>query len=419
MKFNYIKQAVSSIRQEPMVGTVSMIGTALAILLIMVMMMISEIKVAPYSPESNRDRWLVYRFGSITNDHWDTDASSNGPFGFNTVKQVFYPMTTPEEVTAFSVMQMEAVFSVPGGKGIGATLHDVDDRFWNVMDFTFISGKPFTREDFDAGIPVVVIGKKIARKLFGSTDVVGQQVLINHIPYRISGVVEDVSELAQLAYGEAWVPFTTTTTVNSSWSTYMGSLSVVMLAKSPDDFPKIRAEVADQFAKFEDETKINGWHFIQRERPYTQYVQANTPWANLGPDMKSVELHKLVVYAILIIVPAINLSNMTQSRLRRRREEIGVKRAFGATRGDIIREIFIENLVISIVAGAVGLILSVIVALMWKNGLFGTSNVSIGMLLHWSTFGWALLFCFLLNLLSAGIPVWRASRVNVVEALNK
>ena len=44
--------------------------------------------------------------------------------------------------------------------------------------------------------------------------------------------------------------------------------------------------------------------------------------------------------------------------------------------------------------------------------------VDISILIHASTFGWALLFCFILNLLSTGIPAWIASRTNIVMALN-
>lgn len=59
MKTNYIKLAWASIRQQPVVSTVSIAGTALAIFLIMIMVMMTEIKTAPFAPESNRDRWLV------------------------------------------------------------------------------------------------------------------------------------------------------------------------------------------------------------------------------------------------------------------------------------------------------------------------------------------------------------------------
>lgn len=418
MKYNYIKQAIESIRQQPVMSLVSIIGTSLAILLIMVIVMIIEVPVASFSPESNRDRWLVYKYGSITHESWGADDSSNGPLGFNTVKEVFYPLETAECVTAFCVRPSEAAFSLPGTASFGAQLLDVDDRFWNVMDFTFIAGKPFTRADFDSGISVAVLSESVARKLYQSVDVVGREVLINHVPYRVCGVVEDVSELANEAYAQAWVPFTTTNVAAFSWCDYMGSLSVIILAKTPDDFPAIREELKERFDKFGDETKLGGWKFIQRERPYTQTVAANTQGANMNPDMEQVVRSRLIIFSILLIVPAINLSNMTHSRLRRRREEIGVRRAFGARRSSIIREIFIENLVVSLIAGVIGLLLSVIFALIWREGIFGTDNVNLEILIHWSIFGWALLFCFLLNLLSAGIPVWKASRVNVVDALN-
>ncbi len=68
MKINYLKPAWGSVRQQPVISAVSMIGTALAIFLIMVVVMIEEVKTASFAPESNRDRWLVQKFGSITND---------------------------------------------------------------------------------------------------------------------------------------------------------------------------------------------------------------------------------------------------------------------------------------------------------------------------------------------------------------
>lgn len=157
--------------------------------------------------------------------------------------------------------------------------------------------------------------------------------------------------------------------------------------------------------------------FHSNGTPLSQEVSVNTPWANLGPDMGSVYRRKLIVFSILLIVPAINLANMTHSRLRRRNEEIGIRRAFGARRGLILRDIFLENLVITLIAGILGLILSVIFGLIWKENIFGASRVDAGMILHWSTFGWALLFCFLLNFISAGLPSWKASRINVVNAL--
>lgn len=425
MKINYFKQAWASIKQQPVVSGVSIAGTALAIFLIMVVVMMSEIQTAPFAPESNRDRWLVQRWQTITNEQWNKDDTSNGPIGLKTVKAVHYEMKTPEAVTAFESGTEVASISVPAKPALGAEVLGTDDAFWKVMDFTFIAGHPFTKADFESAIPVAVISKSVARALYGSTDIIGNEISINHTPYKVCGVVNDVSNLASRAFAKIWVPYSTHSPF--SWcDDYMGNLSVIMLAKDPSDFPTIREEYEKLYAKFGDEAKTNGWRFLLQERPYTQEVDANTPWANMAPDMKSVHLREFITYLILLLVPAVNLSSMTHSRLQRNREQIGVRRAFGATRMSIVTDIFIENLVITLLAGILGLILSLVFAFIFGGTIFHpafgveveSSGLNISMLFHWSTFGWAMLFCFLLNLLSAGLPSIKAANVNIVNAIS-
>jgi putative ABC transport system permease protein len=58
--------------------------------------------------------------------------------------------------------------------------------------------------------------------------------------------------------------------------------------------------------------------------------------ANIEPDVDQARRQRLIIFIILLIVPAINLSSMTQSRLRQRVAEIGVRRAFGSTRLELM-----------------------------------------------------------------------------------
>ncbi|MDE6271301.1 MAG: ABC transporter permease, partial [Muribaculaceae bacterium] len=132
---------------------------------------------------------------------------------------------------------------------------------------------------------------------------------------------------------------------------------------------------------------------------------------------------QLMIYTILLLVPAINLSSLTESRLRKRVDELGVRRAFGCTRSQLLGQLFGENLLVTLVGGVIGLILSVVFAFMFSSFLFSSSGtaptIEIGMLVRPATFGLALLFCFLLNLLSTSVPAWKATRTNIVNALNK
>ena len=131
------------------------------------------------------------------------------------------------------------------------------------------------------------------------------------------------------------------------------------------------------------------------------------------------------MFLILLIVPAVELSSMTQSRLRQRVSEIGVRRAFGCTRAEIVGQIIMENMIMTLIAGVIGLLLSIAFAWIAAASLFAIpfsftmneATIDFSILIHPSTFGYALLFCFLLNLLSSGIPALRASRTNIVNAL--
>lgn len=414
-------------RQQPLMSLITILGTGLSIFLIMLVVMLQQVKVAPFSPESNRDRFLHVRFMSVTHKDWSKDNSSNGPMSVQTARDCFQSLKTPEAVTIYVCQPTPSPVSLPGKPASSADIRETDDVFFRVFDLQFVSGKPFDKATLDAGIPVAVITESIARVIFGRTDVVGQEFLLSHAPYKVCGVVRDVSTLADTAYGQIWIPFTTGQNGFMTWNDgYMGAMSCTILAKSRDDFPTIRQEVLRQKAIVDARMKESGYEFIYRNRPYDQEKQAVNHSANIEVDPVESRRERFVIFAILLLVPAINLSSMTQSRLRQRVSEIGVRRAFGATRGEVMGQLFAENMIVTLVAGAFGFLLSVLVAFLCNEFLFtqaysNTLNppqLSASILIHFSTFCWALFFCFLLNFLSSGIPAWRASKVNIVEAIN-
>ncbi|MDO4165685.1 MAG: ABC transporter permease [Bacteroides sp.] len=421
----YFIQAWAQLRQQPLISAVSIAGTALSIFLIMLVVMMQQVKVAPFAPESNRDRFLHVRCMSIGNKSWGT-STSNGPMSVQTARECFQSLTTPEAVTIYSCLVASKPVSLPGQSATGIDLRETDDVFWHVFDFAFTDGKPYDKATFDAAQPVAVITESVSRVLFGTTKSVGREFLLGHAPYRVAGVVKDVSTLATTCYGQVWVPFTSTGLDKDVWSEgHMGMMSCTILARSRADFPKIREEVERRRLAYNTQIGEDGWELIYRNRPYDQEKNSIAYAANYEPDLKAERRERLIIFIILLIVPAINLSSMTQSRLRQRVSEVGVRRAFGCTRTEMLGQILAENLVVTLAAGIFGLLLSIAFAYLGNTILFAqpysaTVNppaVDASILLHASTFGWALLFCFILNLLSSGLPAWRASRIGIVNAL--
>lgn len=421
----FIKNTWENLREQPMLSGVSIVGTALAIFLIMVVVMLYEVTVVPFAPESNRDRLLYADYGSIYSINDGPDWNSNGGMAENTVKKLYKDLETAEATSIYVAWTESAPASIPGQPSVTVDLRPCDADFFKVFDYTFVYGSPFSQSDVESWIKKAVITESVARKLFGRTDVVGEEVRLSRVPYVVCGVVKDVSTLATKAYADAWIPYTTTAMGGSTWNTHMGSMSAIILAKEGVDLADVKAECDRRFESFNEEIEPTGWRMIQRNRPYDQETQVAGGSANMEPDVDSSRRERIILLAILLLVPAINLSSMTHSRLRQRRTEIGVKRAFGATRSEIVKEILAENMAVTLVAGIIGFVLSVAFAYLFSAELFSRAfymltnepKIDLSILIHVSTFMWVLLFCFLLNVISTGVPAWQASRVNVVNAI--
>lgn len=96
----YFTQAWAQLRQQPLMSAVGIAGTALAIFLIMLVVMMQQVKVAPFAPESNRDRFLHVKSMSISNSNWG-EGTSNGPMSVQTARECFQSLKTPEAVTIY------------------------------------------------------------------------------------------------------------------------------------------------------------------------------------------------------------------------------------------------------------------------------------------------------------------------------
>lgn len=420
---NIFRSAWFQMRQQPVLSIVTVAGTALSIFLIMIVVMMQEVTTAPFAPESNRDRFLHYRHLSTT---FADSGQSNGPMSYQTAKQMLLSLTSPETATAYQAYLTTGAMSVAKGPNFKVDIRPADNNFWKVFDFTFINGAPFTQADFDASLSKIVITESVARQLFGTSEAAGKEILLNLAPFTVAGVVKDVSTLASSSYAQAWPNLSATATIDDVWSNIHGYLSVTLLARSRDDFGKIHEEYQKLHDKYEEEIKPTGMTIRSLGRPYDQEANAIAFSASSEPDVAGERRNRFIVYLILLIVPAINLSAMTQSRLKQRTAEIAVRRSFGCKRSRIIFDIITENLIITLVAGILGLIMSVIFGYLCNSLLFAqpyseTINppvVDSSILLHWSTFAWAMIFCFILNILSSGLPAINAARTPLANALN-
>ncbi len=422
----YFKQAWQLIRESKLLSTLSIVGTALAISIIMVIIIILHAKTADYEPEVNRSRMLYVKWGSAVRKENSNHRNYNR-LGLRDIREAFYPLEIPEAVSAIHPYG-GALLSLPGGTEEVSCdfMIYTDAAFWRVNEFRFLAGKPYDQASFEAGIKQAVLCESIARSLYGGVqEAIGQRIKVNYVEYTVCGVVRDVSKFAEWTYAEVWLPYTTNSEITqlyiSEWGEgHSGNFSCQILARSSADFPAIREELKQSIAKMNANSKEAELDIM--DQPDDFIHQMLHVFANEF-RFSEIVLRYLIIILVVLMVPAVNLSGMSQSRLYKRVGEMGVRKAFGATRFELIRQVLIENFILTLIGGVFGLVFSYLCIGLMSNWLLATDGGGVAamhpsMISPW-IFLIALLFCLVLNLLSAGIPAWRVARASIVNSLNE
>ena len=411
----HIKQAVQLLKENRLVSCISIIGTALSIAMVMVVVLLFQIQLSGYYPEYNRDR-MLYIQGTEATSKNGTDTNRGG-MSAEVVRECFYSLKTPEKVTA--IYSEDLPISLPNKRLFKEyNVKYTDDGFWSIFNFRFITGKPFEKADFLSGIHKAVITDQTARELFGTTDVLGKKIVINFINYSITGVVKEVSRAARDSYAEAWIPYTTKDQLMSLQYAdgVSGGFNVCILAKHSKDFASIRTELKQQTARYNEGKQLYKVGFA--ENPISRLDIAMGSEGFRKVDYKDFILETGSLVLFMLLVPALNLIGVTQASIQRRKSEVGLRKAFGATYSKLVSQILYENLVITLLGGALGLLFSFGLLNISKDFLLQNNTmINSDMLFQPGTFVATLFFVLLMNFLSAGIPALRIAKQPIVEAL--
>lgn len=414
----YMKQAVRQLRENGLVSLISIAGTALAIAVILVMVLVFQINSAGFAPESNRGRILKLVGTEVRAKSNTAEGSNRGNMSDEVVKSCFRTLQIPEVVSAYR--KNTYPLSLPGRQEFREYQFCYTDAgYWKVFDHEFLEGAPFDEADFRSGLPKAVLSEHTARQLFGSEPAVGREVVVDYVAYRVCGVVRDVPDPQMTSYFEVCLPYTSDVESMRSGAygeRMIGLLSVVVLARTSSDFDAIRAELAQQVKRYNAGKVDYELHFPVGLVSQLDVAMGTSEWQKV--DWRDFLAESGSFLLLLLLVPALNLTGVVQSSVQKRREEFGVRKAFGATGSVLWLQIIVENLVLTLIGGAIGLFLSFLLLLAGKSFVLNDGiRLTLPMLVRPGLFLAALFFTFLLNLLSAGIPAWHTLRQPIVESI--
>lgn len=428
---NYFKQAWTLMRQNRLFTGIYVVGTGLSIALVMTLFIIFYVKFGPVYPEYNRDRTLVLkplkRYPKGKPENW----TINGGVAYYVVDQMLPGLPHVERV-AGSVIDFWGDYQVSATdvKPFKATPRFANGAFWKVFSFRFVDGQPFTQEDVEAKAQVAVIGESLAKRLFAAVEgVTGRHFAFNGRDYRVCGVVRDVSNATPETAGDLWLPLLNAQYISKELDRQglLGNVFVSLLVDDAENFETVRSEVQDVFRRYTQQDKDYEYDLMGQPDPY--WLSTFRQDVEKAPDTMELAKDFLYILLALLFIPALNLSGMISSRMDSRIAELGIRKAYGATRRRLLEQVLCENLLLTLLGGLAGLLFSYLIVLtasdwiltLFDKNIYNTSlstSLTPEMLFNPAVFGSALAVCVVLNVVSALVPALGAMRHPIMESLN-
>jgi putative ABC transport system permease protein len=277
-----------------------------------------------------------------------------------------------------------------------------EETYFGIRNYELTAGRTFTMQEVRNAVPVLVIGQEVAEKLLAGEDPLGKQVRIAGLPYRIIGVVEKQGTLFGISLDKfAVMPF------NAPARRLICPINILdaLIVRTDDPGRMLEAQA-------EAEAAMRGRRQLKPSQENNFAFQ--TAEGALGTWQKISRILFLALpglVAISLVVGGIVIMNIMLMAVSERTREIGIRKALGARRRDILAQFVVESATLSAVGAALGIGFGLALAFVVKSltplpAAVAPWSVAVGVVLGVSV-----------GVVAGVYPASRASRLDPIDAL--
>ena len=272
----------------------------------------------------------------------------------------------------------------------------------DIENLDIADGRYFSETEADAAMRVAYIGADIANKLVPSGSAVGQELVIEGLPYRVIGVATAKGTV----FGQPQDTFITIPlkTYANSFGPLRNQRSLYIVATSKSD---------ETFSDAVEEARF----LLRVRRRLGPNEKDNfgiiTPDAITGIRdriLGTVSIVAVAVPAIALVIGGIVIMNIMLVSVTERTKEIGIRKSLGARRSDILKQFMVEAITLSAIGGSVGVALAWVIGRILTAVFFPTYLSIIAVITAVTVSG-------VIGVLSGIFPAWKAARLDPIEAL--
>ena len=401
--FKYIKEAVESLLANKMRTFLTMLGIVIGVASVISMLAIGEGASASITSSiESMGTNVIYisRDNSVSQSRAITISDANA---LSAVESTNFTAVAP-----IVSSNREVTFS---GNSITAQIYGVTPEYASVRNEEVSYGSFITNDQVENRSTVAVIGVDIADELYGTTtNLVGSKLRIGNYLYTIIGVLESKGGTAiGSSDNQVFIPITTAQTRLISWSSTQDEVDQIYV--SATDSETIDAAMTEITSVLKSRHGLS----LSDDADFQLFSQESlTEAASSITQILTIFLGG--IGAISLLVGGIGIMNIMLVTVVERTKEIGLRKAVGARKSDILTQFLIESLFIGLIGGIVGILLGAGISAVIQS-IASASGTPLNPAITTGSVLLATLFSVGVGLIFGIYPANRAANLEPVEAL--
>jgi putative ABC transport system permease protein len=283
-----------------------------------------------------------------------------------------------------------------------AVVWGVEPNWHDAWNWHVVTGEGIADEDVATMARVCVIGETVRRELFGQTDPIGERLYINKVALTVKGVLQSRGTSPMGSDFDSRVIIPITTAMRRVMNVdYVGAIRVI--TKDTSLMPQQAKQIRDLIHQRH--------HITPPEEDDFRIITAEVIAGLARGTSRTLSMLLIALAALSLIVGGVVLMNILLISVAERKQEIGLRRAVGATRRDIFVQFLTESLAVTVLGMVLGSLLGLgaSIALPRLTPIIAIPS--------WEPFALALLFALMVGTFFGVQPARRAARLRPVEAL--
>jgi putative ABC transport system permease protein len=295
---------------------------------------------------------------------------------------------------------------VYGNRNWNGPINGISPSYLTIRDWSFTSGGPFTQTDLESAARVALIGQTVVGNLFEpGEEPVGAVIRIKNVPFHVIGVLAPKGQSTQGSDQDdvIFIPFSTAERKVFGTS-FIGSVGAMFGSTDQvEDLPMAAEQIREV---------LRARHRLQTEQDddFTIRTQVDIGKVQEGTS-ETLTMMLFAIASVSLLVGGIGIMNILLVSVTERTREIGVRMAVGAKRRHILMQFLIEAMTLSLIGGALGIVLGITGAKL-TTLIAGWPTIISGNVILLAFF-----FSLVVGLFFGLYPANKAARLNPIEAL--